>query len=240
MTEEFPWNSALLGGLCRSLGGNVEDNTHTHTLQECLPCREELACRKKDTFTLNVLRLDPPTPHTHSACFYSHLQSHSCLMWSVCHCTVFTSHHSSRFLQGWKEMIVDRKCINESMIFNRNTNHASSIYCEVKICCFLYDCNLNLDVFDWGSDRKCYLKMPFLAVATSDEHFSIFSQMLSINWKEKTWINNENNKCTPNFLPITLFSHKFKKKHKKNKKKNSWKSCIIHSPSSISYNKGNQ
>ncbi len=50
MTEEFPWNSALCGGLCQTLGGNAEDITHTHThihtLQECLPHREKLAHRK--------------------------------------------------------------------------------------------------------------------------------------------------------------------------------------------------
>lgn len=68
---ETTWQRNFLGilcclGVCDERWEGMWRMTHTHTLQECVSRREELACKEKATFTLNVLCLDPPTPHTHT------------------------------------------------------------------------------------------------------------------------------------------------------------------------------
>lgn len=141
MTEEFPWNSAVCGGLCRKLEGNAarlmlqkcrRHHTHTHTLQECFSYREELACRrKKDTFTLTVLRLDPPTTNTCSL-FYSHLQNHSC------HSLLIYSITPESFSVGlpWLGKI-------HCQLFQWSINRQFSSFFTL----FLYNCKLNIFVF---------------------------------------------------------------------------------------------
>lgn len=88
ITEEFPWNSAHCEGLCWTLGGNVDTISHTHTLQECFPHREELACREKGHWLL-LCSAWTPQQHTHTQ---SVQFIHSCLMGGGGVSVVFINH----------------------------------------------------------------------------------------------------------------------------------------------------